>query len=124
MEYDYEVREVVKVVDGDTFDLIVDPGFRLSFAGRFRLLGWDTPELRRGSDYERERGKVATEAATAWFTEHAGDVRVLTAKADSFGRWLAAPYSPTDTLGDLLGDLGLATEWPTRWRDVYDSGTA
>ena len=44
--YEYKVKEVVKVVDGDTIDVIIDLGFDRSKKERVRLAGIDTPESR------------------------------------------------------------------------------
>lgn len=127
--YVYRVTEIVNVVDGDTFDLVVDPGFRLAYANRFRLLGWDTPEIRAGSQHERAEAQRARQAATEWMNADAAALMVRTHKADSFGRWLAEVFrenedwnSPAGSLGLHLQSLSLATEWPTRWREVFDDG--
>lgn len=122
--------ELVRVIDGDTFDFMIDPGFYLTYAARVRLFDWDTPERFRGSPYERERAYEATEVVKAWMQAHAGwDLYVRTHKADSFGRWLAEVFVVTtngtgeereDHLSTHLADRELATQWPDRWRDVYD----
>ena len=39
--YEYAVKEIVKVVDGDTVDVIIDLGFDLSKKERVRLAGID-----------------------------------------------------------------------------------
>ena len=44
--YEYKVKEVVKVVDGDTVDVILDLGFGLFKKERCRVAGVDTPEKR------------------------------------------------------------------------------
>ena len=44
--YEYKVKEVVKVVDGDTIDVVIDLGFDLFKKERVRLAGIDTPESR------------------------------------------------------------------------------
>lgn len=41
--YEY-VGQVVNVVDGDTVDVVVDLGFKVTTAQRLRLAGVDTPE--------------------------------------------------------------------------------
>lgn len=41
--------KVIRVVDGDTFDAIVDTGFYHTAQIRFRLRGIDTPETHRPS---------------------------------------------------------------------------
>lgn len=85
MTWDYRVESVLRVVDGDTLDLRLDLGFYLSTALRFRLLGVDTPE--RGEPGWAEAGDYVR----AWVLLHP-DLRVMTHKADSFGRWLADVY--------------------------------
>ena len=86
----YRAR-AVRVVDGDTCDLIVDLGFRMTTIQRFRLLGVDTPELHSTDVKERERAVAATQALTSMLSSGAGDwpLLVRTQKSDSFGRWLA-----------------------------------
>ena len=44
--YNIRVKQITKVVDGDTFDCILDLGFDVLLAGRVRMLGIDTPESR------------------------------------------------------------------------------
>ena len=44
--YEYRVKQVLKVVDGDTIDVVIDLGFDISFTSRVRLAGIDTPESR------------------------------------------------------------------------------
>lgn len=82
--YHYEAT-VQRWVDGDTVDLLVDLGFRLSLEGRFRLYGVDTPE----------RGQEKHDAATAFVTEKApvGTIVDISTYKDheqeKYGRWLA-----------------------------------
>lgn len=54
--YTYAVKEVTKVVDGDTIDVIIDLGFSIMFASRVRLAGIDTPESRTRDKYEKALG--------------------------------------------------------------------
>ena len=44
--FEYYVKKVSKVVDGDTIDVDIDLGFDISFSSRVRLAGIDTPESR------------------------------------------------------------------------------
>jgi len=41
--YEYRVKKILKVVDGDTIDVDIDLGFSVSFTQRVRLAGIDTP---------------------------------------------------------------------------------
>jgi micrococcal nuclease len=54
--YEYFVKQVVKVVDGDTIDVIIDLGFDIMFASRVRLAGIDTPESRTRDKAEKALG--------------------------------------------------------------------
>ena len=44
--YEYAIKEIVKIIDGDTIDIIIDLGFSLTKKERVRLAGIDTPECR------------------------------------------------------------------------------
>jgi micrococcal nuclease len=95
----YRAR-AVRVVDGDTCDLIVDLGFRMTTTQRFRLLGVDTPELHSKDTYERERAVAAMQALTSMLAQGTGDWPLLirTQKSDSFGRWLAEIWVENNSL--------------------------
>jgi len=59
--YEYFVKEVKNVVDGDTIDVIIDLGFDILFASRVRLAGIDTPESRTTDKAEKALGIEAKE---------------------------------------------------------------
>jgi micrococcal nuclease len=59
--YEYFVREVKGVVDGDTIDVIIDLGFDILFSSRVRLAGIDTPESRTTDKAEKALGLEAKE---------------------------------------------------------------
>jgi micrococcal nuclease len=88
--YEYRVKKVVKVVDGDTIDVDIDLGFSISFFSRVRLAGIDTPESRTTNAKEKALGlevkeKLKKELAAA------KDVVIKTEKPDSsekYGRIL------------------------------------
>jgi micrococcal nuclease len=54
--YEYRVKKVLKVVDGDTIDVDIDLGFDISFTSRVRLAGIDTPESRTTNKEEKVLG--------------------------------------------------------------------
>jgi micrococcal nuclease len=88
--YEYRVKKVHKVVDGDTIDVDIDLGFSVSFFSRVRLAGIDTPESRTTDAKEKVLGlevkeKLKKELAAA------KDVVIKTEKPDSsekYGRIL------------------------------------
>lgn len=59
--YEYYVREVKNVVDGDTIDVVIDLGFNVLFEQRVRLAGIDTPESRTTDKAEKALGLEAKE---------------------------------------------------------------
>lgn len=83
--------EVVRWVDGDTVDLIVDLGFKIKAHQRFRLHGVDTPE--RGQDGFHEATKFCEE-----FAPIGSMVAIQTHKTGKFGRWLCTLYNGSDPL--------------------------
>ena len=100
MIYIYKA-ELVRVVDGETVDLMIDLGFDTSRKERFRLYGVDAPEMRT------EAGK----AAKAWIEDalmpleaiYVETIQLETkAKRDKYGRFLAVLYVD---LGDLRANL-------------------
>lgn len=94
---------ILKWVDGDTFDAKILTGFHMSFEGRFRLYGVDTPE--RGQELHDEAHHRAEELAPA-----GSAVTVSTHKApDKYGRWLAEVHLANGrTVNDVLNTEGLS----------------
>jgi len=78
--------KLVRVIDGDTFEIRVELGFYVSTVQRFRLAKVDAPE-RRGSD--RAAGLVATNFCVDWFGSRLGLVLVKCFGTDKYGRWVA-----------------------------------
>jgi micrococcal nuclease len=59
--FEYYVKKVTKVVDGDTIDVDIDLGFDISFSSRVRLAGIDTPESRTTDKMEKALGLESKE---------------------------------------------------------------
>ena len=58
--YNFRVKEIERVIDGDTIDVIIDLGFDLYKKERVRVAGVDTPEKRTKDDEEKALGYDAT----------------------------------------------------------------
>ena len=117
--YEYRVKQVLKVVDGDTIDVIIDLGFDVSFTSRVRLAGIDTPESRTTDAREKILG-VEVKDYLKKALEGATDIVIRTEKADSsekYGRILGWLFinRQTDSLNMELVNKGYA------WS--YDGGT-
>jgi micrococcal nuclease len=88
--FEYYVKKVTKVVDGDTIDVDIDLGFDISFSSRVRLAGIDTPESRTTDKMEKALGLEA-KAYLKKEIESAKTVVIKTEKMDSsekYGRIL------------------------------------
>jgi micrococcal nuclease len=117
--YEYRVKQVLKVVDGDTIDVVIDLGFDISFTSRVRLAGIDTPESRTKDAREKILGLEVKEYLKKAL-EGATDIVIRTEKADSsekYGRILGWLFinRQTDSLNLQLVSKGYA------W--TYDGGT-
>jgi micrococcal nuclease len=92
--YEYRIKKVLKVVDGDTIDVDIDLGFNISYTQRVRLAGIDTPESRTKDAREKALGlEVKDKLKKA--IDAAKDVVVKTELPDSsekYGRILGWVY--------------------------------
>tara|TARA_B100001094_G_scaffold330866_2_gene397261 strand:+ start:2277 stop:2705 length:429 start_codon:yes stop_codon:yes gene_type:complete len=61
LPYSYRVKSIVKIIDGDTFDCIMDLGFDVLLEARVRMMGIDTPESRTRDLEEKKFGLLAKE---------------------------------------------------------------
>jgi len=110
--YEYYVRKVDNVVDGDTIDVLIDLGFDILFASRVRLAGIDTPESRTKDLAEKALGLEAKEYLKK-FLKDAKSVVIKTEKMDSsekYGRILGWVYVDGNTisLNDMMINDGYA----------------
>ena len=122
--YNFRVTEIVKVLDGDTIDVLIDLGFDLYKKERVRIAGVDTPEKRTRDLEEKALGIDATN----WLKKKledtiAGDGDELTIRTElvggtgKYGRLLGWLYINEDTisLNEQMITEGYA------W--AYDGGT-
>lgn len=88
--YEYRVKNVIRVVDGDTIDVVIDLGFDIAFTSRVRLAGIDTPESRTTDKNEKRLGIEVKDFVKKAMSE-AKVVVIQTEKPDSsekYGRIL------------------------------------
>jgi len=110
--YEYYVRKVENVVDGDTIDVLIDLGFDILFQSRVRLAGIDTPESRTKDLKEKALGLESKEYLKKALKD-AKSVVINTEKMDSsekYGRILGWVYINGDTvsLNDMMINDGYA----------------
>jgi micrococcal nuclease len=113
--FEYAVSQVVKVVDGDTLDLVLDLGFSIRIKTRVRLIGIDTAEMASKEKGEKERAKAARDFVRGWLEASDGELIARTTKDDKYGRMLAEISRPDGaTLTGALLDARLAKRYSVR----------
>lgn len=84
--FEYKVKEIVKVYDGDTVTVKIDLGFNISITERIRLLGINAPEVRGES---REAGLASRD----WLRQKLEEAKengydiILKTKKDKKGKY-------------------------------------
>jgi micrococcal nuclease len=113
--YEYRVKKVTKVLDGDTIDVDLDLGFSISYSGRVRLSGIDTPESRTRDLAEKKLGLEAKEYMKS-LLDNAKLVVIKTEKPNSsekYGRILGQVFIDglNISVNQMLIDNGYAWEY-------------
>ena len=107
MSYRYKILSC-RVIDGDSVDLTLDCGFRLSFRALCRLSHLNAPEMASGG-----------ETAKQWLIGRIGSdlsrLEVETSKADKYGRWLVEILDKIDggwtSINQEMLSLGIAVPY-------------
>lgn len=105
--FEYYVKEVKKIVDGDTIDVVIDLGFDIHFASRVRLAGIDTPESRTRDLAEKALG-LESKAYLASILKSSKHLVIKTEKMNStekFGRilgWIYVDGNPISVNTELV----------------------
>ena len=87
----YKIDKIVKIIDGDTIDIIINLGFYISINQRVRLKGIDAAETRTKDLTEKTEGLLAKE----WLEKELskpGEWIIKTTKDDKYGRILGTLY--------------------------------
>jgi micrococcal nuclease len=110
--FEYYVKEVTKVVDGDTIDVVIDLGFDIGFTTRVRLAGIDTPESRTKDLAEKALG-LESKKYLANRLKDAKNIVIKTEKINS-----------TEKFGRVLGWLYISGEKNSLNVEMIDKGYA
>ncbi len=92
-DFSYRVSKVVKIIDGDTIDVILDLVFDIMYKSRVRLFGIDTPESRTRDVIEKEYGLMSKKYLTNKL-KSAKKISIKTYKGEETGKF-----------GRILGDV-------------------
>ena len=117
--YIYRIKEIYKVIDGDTIDASIDLGFGIYLTRKIRLAGIDTPESRTTNVKEKIMGLESKD----WLKHRVENAQCILIKTE-------LPDS-TEKYGRIIGHLyinGEETSLSTQMIDagyalLYDGGT-
>ena len=105
----YNVKEIVKIYDGDTCTFLVDLGFNITTKIIVRLLGIDTPEIR---GEERPEGLIARdwlrERLNTAMLENGIIIKTYKDSKGKYGRYLGTIYIDGVNINMQLIAEGLA----------------
>ncbi len=110
--YQYKAK-IDRIVDGDTMDIVVDLGFKITTNQRIRLKGINTPEtyrVKKDSD-EYKRGMIAKEFVIQRITANNFEALIDTDKdTGKYGRYIAVVWLADNSvsLNDELVQKGYA----------------
>ena len=110
--YIYRIKQIIKVVDGDTIDADIDLGFDISLSKRIRLAAVDTPESRTADTNEKKYGLESKD----WLKhrlEFAKDILIKTELPDS-----------TEKYGRIIGHLYINGEETSVNNQMINEGYA
>ena len=97
--YEYRAK-LIRCVDGDTADFLVDLGFKVFKEIRTRFLGVDTPE-RGHADFNIAKNKLQLLLENQ--KDEEGWIVIKTGKTGKYGRWLV----------DIVNvNIAMAERWP------------
>lgn len=111
--YQYKAK-VEKVVDGDTLEVTIDLGFKITTVQKLRLAGINTPEtynVKKDSE-EYQKGMLAKNYVEKRISENNNMILIETEKVtEKYGRYITKVWleNPAKTLNDELVEKGLAT---------------
>ena len=109
--YSYRVKSIVKIIDGDTFDCIMDLGFDVLLEARVRMYGIDTPESRTRDLEEKKFGLLAKD----WLGNHLNDKIVISTELDNekgkFGRVLGTVWAEGININEKMIEEHMAVRY-------------
>ena len=111
--YEYNCK-LLRVVDGDTVDVLIDLGFSTYQKHRVRLLNIDAPENRTRDLEEKKRGIASAKFLEGTLEERKLKIRTKLDKRGKYGRTLGTLFTVGSTINInvnlLMVEMGHAVE--------------
>ena len=108
--YEYNAK-LIRVIDGDTVDALIDLGFDVWVKKRIRLYGIDAPETRTKDLNEKAQGLLTKERLTELLEASDGVFTVSSQGVGKYGRCLATIFIEKQNVNELLVSEGYARRY-------------
>ena len=108
--YTYEAK-VIKVVDGDTIDALIDLGFDMHKSIRVRLVGINSPESRTRDLDEKKRGLAAKARLKEILKSNKNKIILESQGVGKYGRCLGVIRINDTNVNQQLVQEGHAVEY-------------
>ena len=104
---------VVKIIDGDTVDALIDVGFSIMTKKRIRFRGINTPESRTRDMDEKVKGLAAKERVDQLLSENDNKFILKSYGVGKYGRCLGELFvdAHEESINQVLINEGHATEY-------------
>ena len=110
MIYEYKAI-LMRVVDGDTVDAMIDLGFDTWLKKRIRLAGINAYESRTRNKAEKKKGLKAKARLTEILEENDGDFLLISHGVGKYGRCLGEIRANSKSVNKMLIKEGHATKY-------------
>ena len=110
--FTYTVKEVVRVLDGDTVEILIDLGFNITIKQIVRIKGINSPEIHTKDKAEKIKGQASKAYAEQWFAQK--ELTIRTFKDEKYGRMLGEFFCGEENFSESAVAEGHAV--------VYDGG--
>lgn len=109
--YKYYI-EILRILDGDTLDAMIDLGFNTWVKKRIRLMGIDAPEVRTRNAEEKVAGYKCKERITELLEANGNKAELISHGTGKYGRVIGVirVKSHMETVNDILVAEGLAVK--------------
>lgn len=108
--YEYNAK-LIRVIDGDTVDALIDLGFDVWVKKRIRLYGIDAPETRTRDLNEKAQGLATKERLSELLEASDGLFIVSSHGVGKYGRCLATIFIEKQNINELLVTEGYARRY-------------
>ncbi len=120
--FSYRVEKVLRVIDGDTVELLVDLGFHTFTKQKVRLRGIDAPEIRGP---EKEKGLKAKQFLEELLNKEEIEsiyVETVKDKQGKFGRYVCTLFLKLETQStEIIVNTELVINNHAKWRSYREN---